>query len=126
MRYIIILFLISTLFADNHKPHKEHHLHKELSHLELSKKQKIDVKKILREFRLELKEYKELEEDIEEKRKDIFSADTLDTDKLDTLNKILDDKAHGIEKDFLIKMHTLLTPLQRKKFADYFDDWKVD
>lgn len=126
MKYIIILFLIGTLFADNHKAHKEHHLHKELSHLELTKKQKINVKKILREFRLELKEYKELEEDIEEKRKDIFSADTLDTDKLDTLNKILDDKAHSIEKDFLIKMHTLLTPSQREKFADYFDDWKVD
>ena len=126
MRYVIILFLIGTLFADNHKPHKEHHLNKELSHLELTKTQKKDVKKILKDFRVELKEYKELEEDIEEKRKDIFTAESLNTYELDALNKILDDKAHSIEKDFLQKMHAILTPHQREKFADYFDDWKVD
>lgn len=126
MRYIIILFLFTTLFADSHKPHKEHHLNKELSHLELSKKQKIDVKKILKEFRSQTKEYKELEEDIEEKRKDLFTAESLNTEEFDMLNKQLDDKAHSIEKDFLKKMHSILTPRQRKKFVDYFDDWEVE
>jgi len=125
MRFIILLLFITTLYGGHDESHEKHHINKELSHLKLSKEQHIEVKTILREFRIELKEYKEIEEEIEDKRKDLFTENDLNTTKIDNLNKVLDNKAHEIEKNFLIKMHTILTPKQRKKFIDYFDDWKV-
>jgi Spy/CpxP family protein refolding chaperone len=125
MRFIIILLLITTLYGDHDEHNKKHHINKELSHLELSKEQHSEVKIILKEFRTELKEYKEFEEEIEDKRKDLFIEDNLNTTEIDKLNNVLDNKAHEIEKKFLIKMHTILTPKQRKKFIDYFDDWNV-
>ena len=125
MRFIIALLLVTTLYGDHDESHQARHINKELSHLELSKEQRIEVKTILRQFATGSKEYKEFEEDIEEKRKDLFVADAFDTSEMDRLNKASDDKAHELEKRFLIKMRAILTPEQRKKFIDHFDDWKV-
>ena len=125
MRFIILLLLIAVLYGDNHKPHHKLHIYKELSHLELSKEQHIQIRAILSEFRRELKEYRELEEEIEEKRKNLFLQDTIDTTEIDTLNTILDAHSHTIEKKLLLQIHAILTPQQREKFIDYFDDWEV-
>ena len=125
MRFIIILFLMSGLFADDYGHHNERHINKELSHLELSKTQNIQVKVILKEFRGQLKEFKEFKEDIQKKRENLFAQDSFDAKELDKLNLSLDDKAHAIEKSFLTKMHTILTARQREEFIHYFDDWEV-
>ncbi len=126
MRLIIVLFLMTGLFADDYGHHNERHINKELSHLDLSKTQNIEVKVILKEFRSQLKEFKEFKENVEEKRKNLFIQDSFDAKELDKLNLSLDDKAHAIEKSFLTKMHTILTPRQRERFIHYFDDWEVE
>jgi|FLOH01.1.fsa_nt_gi periplasmic protein CpxP/Spy len=126
MRFIIVLFLMTGLFADDYGHHNERHINKELSHLDLSKTQNIEVKVILKEFRSQLKEFKEFKENVEEKRKNLFIQDSFDAKELDKLNLSLDDKAHAIEKSFLTKMHTILTPRQRERFIHYFDDWEVE
>ncbi len=69
MRFIIILFLMTGLFADDYGHHNERHINKELSHLELSKAQNTEVKVILKVFRTQLKEFKEFKENVEKKRK---------------------------------------------------------
>ncbi|MDO8453772.1 MAG: hypothetical protein Q7S59_04315 [Sulfurimonas sp.] len=125
MRFIFLLLLITSLFAENHKSHNEHHIYKELSHLDLSTDQNMELKIILKEFRTQLKEFKDLEKEIEEKRKELFLLDSFKVNEVDALNHLLDDKAHGIENNFLNKIHLILTIEQRKKFMDYFDDWKV-
>ena len=126
MRFIIVLFLMTGLFADDYGHHNERHINKEISHLDLSKTQNIEVKVILKEFRSQLKEFKEFKENVEEKRKNLFIQDSFDAKELDKLNLSLDDKAHAIEKSFLTKMHTILTPRQRERFIHYFDDWEVE
>lgn len=126
MRFIVLLFLITGLLAENHKSHSEHHINKELSHLDLSTEQNIEVKIVLKEFRIELKAFKDLEKEIEEKRKEVFLKDSFEIKELDALNHLLDAKAHAIENNFLKKIHLILTIEQRKKFMDYFDDWKVE
>ena len=126
MRYMIILLLMTGLFADNYEHHNERHINKELSHLELSKKQNKQIKHILKEFRKQLEEFEEFKKDIEVKRKELFLKDVFETEGLDKLDHILDEKAHEIEKNFLTKMHSVLTPSQRKKFIRYFDDWEVE
>jgi periplasmic protein CpxP/Spy len=126
MRFIIILFLMTGLFADDYGHHNERHINKELSHLELSKAQNTEVKVILKVFRTQLKEFKEFKENVEKKRKNLFMQDSFDANELDKLNLSLDEKAHAIEKSFLTKMHTILTIQQREKFIHYFDDWEVE
>lgn len=126
MRFLVIFLFIITIYADDHELHSKHHIYKELSHLELTKKQQHRVKKILKTYRKELKEYKELEEELEDKRKDVFLQESFDVQKLNDLNQQLDKTAHDIENRFLKKMHFVLTPQQRKKFVHYFDDWEVE
>ena len=126
MRFIVLLFLITGLFAENHKSHNEHHVNKELSHLELSREQKTEIKILLKEFRKKLKEFKALKEEIQEKQKELFLKDSFEGKEFDVLNHLLDAKAHAIENGFLKKIHLILTIEQRKKFMNYFDDWKVE
>lgn len=125
MRYMIILLLISGLFADGYEDKNERHMNKELSHLGFLKDQSSDVKQILKEFRKQLEEFEEFKENIEIKRKALFVKDVLESEELDKLNTILDEKAHKIEKEFLQKMHSILTPAQREKFIRHLDDWEV-
>ncbi|MDQ1264243.1 MAG: hypothetical protein QG559_1244 [Campylobacterota bacterium] len=122
MKFIVIsvLFFIS-LFGDE----EHHHRNKELSHLELSKEQGVQMKKILKDFRTELKEFDELKDDIENAKKELFLKENLDIVQLDKLNAKTDSRAREIEVNFLIKVHALLHPKQRERFIYYFDDWEV-
>jgi len=127
MRFLIILLLlISSSFADNYDYHDEKHINKELSHLELSKKQNIEVKHVLREFRDLLEEFEEFKVSVEKMRQELFLQEHFDTEKLDRLDSQIDEKAHSIEKFFLKQIHAILTVKQREKFIYYFDDWEVE
>jgi len=130
MKYILIVLILLhvNIFADEHEYeeyHAKRHISKELSHLQLTKEQKREIKKILKEYRYALKEYRELKEEIEEKREMLFLKERFNTKKLNRLNGILDEKAHKIENDFLSKIHSVLNREQRKRFIYYFDDWEV-
>ena len=123
---LIIFFLFTNLIADNDEYHEYKHINKELSHLELSSKQNKQIKKLLKKFRVKLKEYQSLKKEIEHKRTTIFLRNKLDINELNNLNLILDTKAHSIENDFLRQIHPMLNKEQRVKFIDYFDDWEVE
>lgn len=122
MKFIIMLFLFSiALLAD-----KDHyHINKELSHLDLSKEQSVQIREVLKDFRAELKEFEKLKEDMEYKKKELFLKENLDTAQLDKFNSRLDARAGEIEVNFLKKVHTILHPKQRERFIYYFDDWEV-
>ncbi len=126
MKLLIVFLFCISLFASDYEEHSERHINKELSHLYLTKEQNRQMKSILKSFRKELKAYRELKKEIEEKRKDIFLKEVLDTKELNKLNHILDTKAHQIENRLLEKIHILLNRQQRKRFIHYFDDWEVE
>lgn len=127
MRYlIIILLLLISLHADNYEEHSEKHIYKEISHLKLTKTQELKVKKILKNFRYDLREFSEFKEDIQEKKEKIFVGKTLNIQELTRLNKSLDEKRHSIENGFLQSMHKILSDKQKKKFIYHFDDWEVE
>ncbi|MBE0514827.1 hypothetical protein [Sulfurimonas sp.] len=123
MKYIIILILFFTtlLLAD----HKVQHINKELSHLNLSKEQSFVVKEILYEFRTQLKEFKKFKDETELKKKDIFLKEHLNIDDIESLDSKLDAKSREIEKNFLMKIHAVLSREQKMDFVNYFDDWEV-
>lgn len=125
MKIIIVLLLFfGAIFADD--DHEHRHINKELSHLNLSKEQSIEIKEILRDFRGELQEFEVFKKEIEEKRKDLFLREDFDYNELEKLNQKLDLRAREIEKNLLIKIHVILNLKQRVRFINHFDDWKVD
>ena len=125
MRFIIIFLLLINLYADSDH-HSYRHINKELSHLNLTADQTKQIKEILKEFRTELRAYRDLKEEIEDKRKDIFLKEVFDVKELNRLNLRLDTKAHEIENQLLKKVHTILNLKQRIEFIHYFDDWEVE
>lgn len=125
MKICLILLLSIFLYA-GHDEHKEHHLNKDLSHLDLSPSQKESVMQLLKDFRVQLKDFRAQKEAIEQQKKELFMADTLSATHLEILNKQISQKASAIESQLLLNMHTLLTKEQRVKFAQYLDEWEVE
>jgi len=126
MKFLVILLLIIGLNADDYEYHNERHINKELSHLNLTKIQNKKIKKILKEFRFDLKEYRDLKDEIQKKREKLFIKDTLDIKALNKLNNTLDKKSDEIENRLLNSIHLILDKKQRRKFIYYFDDWEVE
>ena len=130
MKFIIVLLLVLGLNADDYEHHNEHyserHINKELSHLNLTKEQNTKIKRILKEFRFDLKEYRDLKEELRVKREALFIKDVLDIEELKKLNNALDEKSDEIENRLLKSVHSILTQKQRRKFIYYFEDWEVE
>ncbi len=126
MKLILIFLFVISVFADDYDYHDKRHINKELSHLDLSKEQNKKIKKILKDFKMQLKDFRVLKDDIEKRREKLFLQESFDTEAFDNLNDTLDKKANGIEKDLLQNIHSILSFKQRKKFIYYFDDWEVE
>ena len=130
MKFIVILLLVIGLNADDYEYRNKHdserHINKELSHLNLSKKQNSKIKRILKEFRFDLKEYRDLKEEVRIKREDLFVKNVLDIQELNKLNDILDERSDEIENRLLKSIHSILNQKQKYKFIYYFDDWEVE
>ncbi len=125
MKFIIVLLLFfAAIHADD--DYERRHINKELSHLDLSKEQSIEIKKIVYDFRLKLREFEIFKKEIENKKENMFLKEFFYTDEFDRLSKELDTKAREIEKNFLLKIHAVLNLKQRTKFIKHFDDWKVE
>ena len=123
--FLVILVMLVGLYGDDYEHHNERHINKELSHLHLSKQQNTKIKKILKQFRDDLKDFREYKEDIQKKRERLFVQNELDIEAINKLNAMLDEQSHKIENRLLLKIHTILSKKQRKKFIRYFDDWEV-
>ncbi|MCW8894513.1 MAG: hypothetical protein OQK48_09490 [Sulfurimonas sp.] len=121
MKFAIILLFVSTLFGG----HEVHHINKDLSHLNLSEKQNAKIKKVLQEFRKDLKKFKDDKENIQERKKELFTKDVLNLEQLSKLNYELYKKTNELENRLLKDIHVILNKTQRFEFVHYFDEWKV-
>ncbi|MBW6488934.1 hypothetical protein [Sulfurimonas sp.] len=125
MKIIVVLLLFfCAIFASNEYEYR--HINKGLSHLGLSKEQSMEIREILHDFRIELKEFEIFKKEIEKRRKDLFLREYFNYDELERLNQKLDFRAREIEKNLLIKIHVVLNLKQRVRFINHFDDWKVN
>jgi len=122
VKFLIVLFMLFNLsFADD-----DHYYSRDLSSLHLSKKQEKQVKKILKNYRKEIKSFKNKKEDITEKKQKLFLSDKFDGRNLKRLNEILNKLKTNIENDFLIQMHEVLSKKQKRKFTYYIEEWEIE
>jgi len=125
MKVLLILLLTLSLYAD-HDGKKEHQLSKDLSYLELSQDQKERVKGILKQYRVDLKAFREFKEKMENQKETLLIQERLNEEDLHVINQAISQKANTIESRFLLQMHTLLSPEQRQKFAQNLEEWEVE
>ena len=125
MKIFFILFLTLSLYA-GHDDKKEHYFSKDFSNLELSVEQKERIKEVLKQFRVELKQFRESKESAEKSKEALFASDMFRAEELAKINQSVHQKADAIESRFLGKIHAILTPEQRKKFAHNLDEWEVE
>lgn len=126
MKFLILLFIVSALFSDTFEHHDEKHINKELSHLNLSQEQNEKIKEILKEFKRDLKEYRNFKENIDDEIKKVFMKDSFNKEELNKLYNEQYEKTKEVEIKLLKNIHTVLSRKQREEFTQYFDEWKVE
>ncbi|WP_041958112.1 Spy/CpxP family protein refolding chaperone [Sulfurospirillum arsenophilum] len=124
MKLLLLFLLAFSLYAGDGK--KEHHLSKDLSSLELTSEQKEIAKGIIKQFRIDIKAFREFKEKMEDEKESLVMREVLNEDDLQKINQAISQKASTIESRFLVQMHNLLTPEQRKKFARNLEEWEVE
>lgn len=124
MKVLLILILATFLYASDSR--KEHHLSKDLSYLDLTSQQKESAKNIIKQYRVELKAFREFKEKMEDQKEHVMMRDILKEEDLQAINQAINQKANTIENRFLLQMHILLTPEQRQKFARNLEEWEVE
>ena len=125
MKLLLIFLLMLSLYAD-HDGKKEHQLSKDLSSLDLSSDQKERAKSLLKQYRVDLKVFREFKETMEDQKERLFMQERLNEEDLQAINQAIHQKAKALESSFLVQMHRLLTPEQRQKFAHNLEEWEVE
>jgi periplasmic protein CpxP/Spy len=133
MKILKIFLLLSSLFlfvnADDYKDDKKHkyeHSYKNLDYLELDDIQLKQMKSILIEYKYKYKEYYDYKENQEKKLEEIMKSDSFDRDLYIQTLKKSKMASTILESEKMEKIHKILTPNQRKKFAKYLEEWEID
>ena len=124
MKILLMFLLAFSLYASDSK--KEHHLSKDLSYLELTSEQKEIAKSMIKQFRVDIKAFREFKDKMEDQKEALVTREFLTEEDLQKINEAINQKANAIESRFLLQMHNLLTPEQRKKFAHNLEEWEVE
>lgn len=124
MKVFLIVLLALSLYASDGK--KEHHLSKDLSSLELTSEQKEIAKSFIKQYRVEIKAFREFKEKMEDEKERLLTREVLNEEDLQKINEAISQKANAIESRFLVQMHNLLDKEQRKKFAHNLEEWEVE
>ena len=124
MKVFLIVLLALSLYANDGK--KEHRLSKDLSSLELTSEQKEIAKSFIKQYRVEIKAFREFKEKMEDEKERLLTREVLNEEDLQKINEAIFQKANAIESRFLVQMHNLLDKEQRKKFAHNLEEWEVE
>lgn len=124
--FSIILLLVTLMTADEKYEHEEHYFPLDMSYLKLSNIQHIKVKKLVENFRHEYKKFHIQEKNTDKKIAKLFLEKEFNIDRFIQLSSQLQKDAIQIQADFLIKMHKILTPTQKRRFIKYMREWEVE
>ncbi|MDX1809843.1 MAG: Spy/CpxP family protein refolding chaperone [Sulfurospirillaceae bacterium] len=124
--FIIVLLLFGFIYAQEHHEKNHWHYKKDLTYLGLSKNQKEKIKNILKEYRKDIKDYREKREEISKEKQKVFLENSFDEMKLKSINGKINKLATEIEIRFLKRVHAILSNEQRRKFVKYINEWDIE
>lgn len=122
---LVLIFLLAIALHAGDGEKKRYHIHKDLTHLDLSHAQKESLKGMLKKFQHEIEELRAFKEKINAQKQALFLEEKLDTEALTKLNFALYEKSAHEENKMLSRMHQFLTKEQRAQFIRYFEEWTI-
>lgn len=124
MRIFIIFFMLfSLMFGDGHK-HK-YIYNNDLSFLDLSQNQQEEIKNILKNYSKKLKHLRELKDDIEDEKEDLFEESEFDKDKFIELQADYEMTLLSLQAELLAQIHAVLDKKQRKQLSKNLEHWNI-
>jgi protein CpxP len=126
MRFITLFALLFTLLAADHHDQHERHLPLDISYLDLTHEQHETMERIVRNHQKEHRRFKHRKREAREAVSRLFAAGEFDTQRYRELTSALHDEADAMQAHFLEAIHTVLTPEQRRRFADYMEEWEIE
>ncbi len=128
MRYLLILLMFFTLaVADGDKKLEQGHFYsKDLTYLKLNIEQKKQIKKILKEYRKDIKKFRSYKDRLTQKKEKLFLNDKFPKQKLKSINIDINNLSSDIEIKLLEKIHKILSKEQRRRFVSYMDEWEIE
>jgi len=123
----LFLLLTTLLFADSDRhEYKEHHLPLDMGYLHLTSEQHAQAKTIVKTFKHDYKEFHHLKKETSEAVAALFRAEKFDTAEFIRLTTDLNERGAEIQAEFFSRMHAILSPVQKKRFAEYMEEWEVE
>jgi Spy/CpxP family protein refolding chaperone len=128
MRLLTLFLLLATLlFADSDKhEYKGHHLPLDMSYLELTPRQHEQAKTVIKTFKKEYKKFHHLKKENREAIAKLFEAERFDAAEFIRLTSAVNERGAEIQAEFFSRMHAILSPVQKKHFAEYMEEWEVE
>ncbi len=128
MKYLLILLLFFTFaVADGDKKFEHGHFYsKDLTYLKLNGEQKEQIKKILKEYRKDIKNFRRYKEKLTQKKERLFLDENFDKQKLKSINAKICNFSSDIEIKLLNHIHKVLSKKQRERFVSYMDEWEIE
>ncbi len=121
-----ILFIGLFLFGVNLQADDDRHFPRDLKKLELSSEQNTQLKDLFKSYHKLRKEHEEDEEDFEERLEKMFKDEDFKKEDFIEIKSDLYHKAIRIEAEILAKVHTILSPKQRREFAKDLEEWEIE
>ncbi len=128
MRYISILLILFTLsVADGDKKFEHGHFYsKDLTYLRLNSKQKEEIKRVLKEYRKDMRKFRRYKEKLTGEKEKLFLSKNFDKERLRAINRDINDFSSAIETKLLDNIHKILSKKQRRRFVSYMDEWEIE
>ncbi|ANE35573.1 hypothetical protein CIG11343_0494 [Campylobacter iguaniorum] len=126
MRIFIIFFMLFAFaFGDGHKYKHKYIYNNDLSFLDLSQNQQEEIKNILKNYSKKLKHLRELKDDIEDEKEDLFKESEFDKDKFIELQTGYEMTRLSLQAELLAQIHAVLDKKQRKQLSKNLEHWNI-
>jgi len=111
-----------------HKYYKsqKYNLYKNFDFLDLNSQQYIKLKNILIDYKKSYKELHDYKDDIEDTIEDLLEKEEFDREEFITILKEIKFREIELEAQKIEKIHKILNKKQRKKLANYIEEWELD
>jgi Spy/CpxP family protein refolding chaperone len=126
MRFLLSLLMLATLLLAEHDEHHERHMPLDISYLDLTQEQHEKVERIVRSHQEAHRRHKRHKRESRELIGRLFTAEKFDSERFLEVSAQLRDEAATMQAEFLGAIHDVLTPEQRRHFANYMQEWEIE
>ncbi len=112
---------ISTIFAD-----EDHRFPMDLHDLGLTKQQHRLVEEAMKEYQYSYRNYHHQSEKMQDEIKALFLSPTFDTETFQAKSIEIQRGSIEIRARLFERIHAILTPEQKRRFARHLEEWDIE